>query len=204
MKRHLTITAALCGIILASSTTAVSASTANTTPLKTKTAAAAGNTQNTKAASSIKIEPVGTAGTSFTVTVDAQVFRNIPTFNRYVVVYARWQVVTTGCKAPTVSIQTAVYPVRSPAFLFAPRATSTCVKNQTITTFAGGFSFNAVWRARPVGDDRMKTIFRMDLPKGSTVFALATNTDVTEYSGAGRKEPAKVTSRVEFKSTVLY
>jgi hypothetical protein len=204
MKRHLTIAAALCGIILAGSTTAVSAASANPTPLKTKTASGVGFTQNAKAASSIKIEPVGTAGTSFTVTVDAQVFRNTPTFNRHVVVDPRWQVVTTGCKAPTVSIPTAVYPVPSPGLVVAPRATSTCVKNQTTTTFAGSFSFNANLEARLVGGDRMKTMFRVDLPKGSKVFAIVTNTAVIEYSMGRATAPATALSRVDLKSTVLY
>ena len=55
-----------------------------------------------------------------------------------------------------------------------------------------------------VGGDRMKTMFRVDLPKGSTVFAIATNTPVIEYSMGRATAPATATSRVDLKSTVLY
>lgn len=204
MKLHTHLTTAVCGALLIVGVTLINAQPAQASrPAPTKTASAVGNTQNTRSTVMVTAEQP-TSGV-VTATLDVQVVRRTPTFNRAVIVEPTWKTVTTGCKAPVVSKPTAIYPVPSPGLVVAPRSSSTCVSGNTVTTFSGSFSFNANFVDKAIGGDRMKTVFRLDIPKGAKLISVSASAIVTEYSGnftAGSKAPWKPTSRVELKSAV--
>jgi hypothetical protein len=212
MKPHTQLTDAFCGALLITAAIAAvgtlgtqlaQASPVTVAPMKTATAS--GDTQNTR--STVLITTEQTASGVVTATLDAQVLRRTPTFNRAVVVDPKWKIVTTGCRAPIVSKPTAIYPVPSPGLVVAPRASSACVSGNTVTTFTGTFSFNANREAPLVGGDRMKTLFRIDVTKDSRILSISAGAVITEYSGdftAGSRTPWRITSSVSVSKTTPY
>ena len=207
MKLHTHLTGALFGTLLIAGVTinVLPAQASRAAAAPTKTAAAAGNTQNAR--STVLLIAEQTSSAVVTATLDVQVVRRTPTFNRQVTAEPKWQLVTTGCKAPIVSKPTAIYPVPSPTLVVAPRSSSTCVSGNTVTTFSGSFSFNANFKVTGIGGDRMKTVFRLDLPQGSKLISISAFAVITEYSGnftAGSTVPLKAASRVELKNTTRF
>lgn len=208
MKLHTHLTGALFGALLiagATTSSALPAQASRVAAVPMKTASAAGNTQNTR--STVLLSAEQTSSAVVTATLDVQVVRRTPTFNRQVTAEPKWQLVTTGCKAPIVSKPTAVYPVPSPTLVVAPRSSSTCVSGNTVTTFSGAFSFNANFKSSGIGGDRMKTVFRLDLPKGSKLISISAFAAITEYSGnftAGSRVPLKTTSRLDLKNIIPF
>lgn len=164
---------------------------------KARTAVAAGSTANTNASSSVTLEM--SSPSVALVTVEAAVTRKKQTFNALTYLEGRWEVTTSGCVGPTLRGPSAIYPVPSPTLVAAPTTKSACVKGQTITTFYYQASSNAAIAEKPCCQLRVKTGYRLDLPKGSKVVSISTSTLVTESQP---KSPGSTSYKVTSSTTL--